>query len=168
MVLFQVASLKDTISKRDEEIDRLQLLKDLKNNVYNGINTEKRSTATINKDVNGVVPRVQKPSGGKSIGGAMEKDGLDHDNASDHSDAQSEADSHHSMDDVKNRNEASRRLDIGQNIIEDAETLGFADPDYEERIMDVVDDLTVETENDATTESKNSTRATKPAERLEK
>ncbi|XP_031739229.1 kinesin-like protein KIN-14P isoform X2 [Cucumis sativus] len=164
----QVASLKDTISKRDEEIDRLQLLKDLKNNVYNGINTEKRSTATINKDVNGVVPRVQKPSGGKSIGGAMEKDGLDHDNASDHSDAQSEADSHHSMDDVKNRNEASRRLDIGQNIIEDAETLGFADPDYEERIMDVVDDLTVETENDATTESKNSTRATKPAERLEK
>lgn len=165
MVLFQVASLKDTISKRDEEIDRLQLLKDLKNNVYNGINTEKRSTATIHKDVNGIVPRVQKPSGGKSIGGAVEKDGLDHDNASDHSDAHSEADSHHSMDDVKNRNEAIRRLDIGQNIIEDAETLGFADPDYEERIMDV-DDLTIETENDAT--SMNSTRATKPAEKLEK
>nr|ADN33985.1 kinesin heavy chain [Cucumis melo subsp. melo] len=161
----QVASLKDTISKRDEEIDRLQLLKDLKNNVYNGINNEKRSTATIHKDVNGVVPRVQKPSGGKSIGGAVEKDGLDHDNASDHSDAHSEADSHHSMDDVKNRNEAIRRLDIGQNIIEDAETLGFADPDYEERIMDV-DDLTIETENDAT--SMNSTRATKPAEKLEK
>ncbi|XP_016899764.2 kinesin-like protein KIN-14P isoform X2 [Cucumis melo] len=161
----QVASLKDTISKRDEEIDRLQLLKDLKNNVYNGINTEKRSTATIHKDVNGIVPRVQKPSGGKSIGGAVEKDGLDHDNASDHSDAHSEADSHHSMDDVKNRNEAIRRLDIGQNIIEDAETLGFADPDYEERIMDV-DDLTIETENDAT--SMNSTRATKPAEKLEK
>ncbi|CAK9322817.1 unnamed protein product [Citrullus colocynthis] len=164
----QVASLKDTISKRDEEIDRLQLLKDLKNNVYNGINTEKRSPASMNKDVNGGVPRVQKPLGGKSIGGAVEKAGLDHDNASDHSDAHSEADSHHSMDDVKNHDEVIRRPDIGQNIIEDAETLGFADRDCEERIMDIDDDLTVETENDATSVSPNFTQATKPAEKLEK
>ncbi|XP_038904817.1 kinesin-like protein KIN-14P isoform X3 [Benincasa hispida] len=164
----QVASLKDTISKRDEEIDRLQLLKDLKNNVYNGINAEKRSAASMNKDVNGGVPRVQKPLGGKSIGGAVEKAGLDHDNASDHSDAHSEADSHHSMDDMKNHNEVIQRLDIGQNIIEDDETLGFADRDYEERIMDIVDDLTVETENDATTESPNITQSTKSAEKLEK
>nr|QWT43340.1 kinesin-like protein KIN14K [Citrullus lanatus] len=164
----QVASLKDTISKRDEEIDRLQLLKDLKNNVYNGINTEKRSPASMNKDVSGGVPRVQKPLGGKSIGGAVEKAGLDHDNASDHSDAHSEADSHHSMDDVKNHDEVIRQPDIGQNIIEDAETLGFADRDCEERIMDIDDDLTVETENDATSVSPNFTQATKPAEKLEK
>lgn len=163
-----MASLKDTISKRDEEIDRLQLLKDLKNNVYNGINTEKRSPASMNKDVSGGVPRVQKPLGGKSIGGAVEKAGLDHDNASDHSDAHSEADSHHSMDDVKNHDEVIRQPDIGQNIIEDAETLGFADRDCEERIMDIDDDLTVETENDATSVSPNFTQATKPAEKLEK
>ncbi|KAK0587807.1 hypothetical protein LWI29_029199 [Acer saccharum] len=37
----QVASLKDTISKKDDEIERLQLLKDLKN-VYPGVNGEKR------------------------------------------------------------------------------------------------------------------------------
>ncbi|KAI4355983.1 hypothetical protein L6164_000037 [Bauhinia variegata] len=38
----QVASLKDTISKKDEEIDRLQLLKDLKNA---GVNSEKHEIA---------------------------------------------------------------------------------------------------------------------------
>ncbi|KAH9722691.1 kinesin-like protein KIN-14K [Citrus sinensis] len=37
----QVASLKDTIAKKDDEIERLQLLKDLKN-VYPGVNSEKR------------------------------------------------------------------------------------------------------------------------------
>ncbi|KAI9174825.1 hypothetical protein LWI28_023215 [Acer negundo] len=39
----QVASLKDTISKKDDEIERLQLLKDLKN-VYPGVNGEKRGS----------------------------------------------------------------------------------------------------------------------------
>ncbi|KAL5817989.1 hypothetical protein ACOSQ3_026367 [Xanthoceras sorbifolium] len=42
----QVASLKDTIAKKDDEIERLQLLKDLKN-VYPGINGEKRGTETL-------------------------------------------------------------------------------------------------------------------------
>lgn len=166
-----MASLKDTISKRDDEIERLQLLKDIKNNVYNGINTERRNATSTNKDVNGGASRTQKPLGGKSIGGGaiMEKAGLDHDNASDHSDLHSEGDSQHSMDDGKNHNEVIRRLDIGQNINEDAETLGFPDADYEERIMDIADDdISVETENDATTESMNSNEATKPAEKLEK
>ncbi|KAL7178732.1 hypothetical protein ACSBR1_042145 [Camellia fascicularis] len=42
----QVASLKDTIAKKDEEIERLQLLKDLKN-VFPGVNGEKRATSSI-------------------------------------------------------------------------------------------------------------------------
>ncbi|KAF7136213.1 hypothetical protein RHSIM_Rhsim08G0134600 [Rhododendron simsii] len=42
----QVASLKDTIAKRDEEIERLQLLKDLKN-VYPAVNGEKHSPSSI-------------------------------------------------------------------------------------------------------------------------
>lgn len=166
MFLFQVASLKDTISKRDDEIERLQLLKDLKNNVYNGINTEKHSATSMNKDVNS--PRVHKPLRGKSIGGAVEKADSDHDNMSDHSDVHSDAETPESVDDVRNHNKVTRRLDIGQNIIEDAETLGLADADYEERIMDIHDDISVETENNATTESPNFTRATKPVEKLEK
>ncbi|XP_022152049.1 kinesin-like protein KIN-14M isoform X2 [Momordica charantia] len=165
----QVASLKDTISKRDDEIERLQLLKDLKNNVYNGINTENRNATSPNKDVNGRVPRVQKPSSRKSTGGAVEKAGFDHDNISDHSNIHSEANSPQSMEDVKHHNEVIPQQDIGQNIIEDAETLGSADADYEERIMDIPDDdLSVGTENAATTESTNFTQATRPAEKLEK
>ncbi|KAH7549327.1 hypothetical protein JRO89_XS13G0015100 [Xanthoceras sorbifolium] len=46
----QVASLKDTIAKKDDEIERLQLLKDLKN-VYPGINGEKRGTETLSLSV---------------------------------------------------------------------------------------------------------------------
>ncbi|KAH9778674.1 kinesin-like protein KIN-14K [Citrus sinensis] len=42
----QVASLKDTIAKKDDEIERLQLLKDLKN-VYPGVNSEKRGLNTF-------------------------------------------------------------------------------------------------------------------------
>lgn len=41
-----MASLKDTIAKRDEEIERLQLLKDLKN-VYPAVNGEKHSPSSI-------------------------------------------------------------------------------------------------------------------------
>lgn len=44
MNAFQVASLKDTISIKDEEIEKLQLLKDLKN-VYPGANSENIETA---------------------------------------------------------------------------------------------------------------------------
>ncbi|XP_022971565.1 kinesin-like protein KIN-14P isoform X3 [Cucurbita maxima] len=162
----QMASLKDTISKRDEEIERLQLVKDLKNNVHNGIDSEKRIATSTNKDMNGGMPRTPKSSGRKSIGGAMEKTGLDEDNVSDHSDVHSEVDSPHSMDDVKNHHEVLRPLDIGQNIIEGAEPLGFAAAEYEERIMDIPDDdLSVETENDATL---NFNQTPKPVEKLEK
>ncbi|TXG51465.1 hypothetical protein EZV62_023989 [Acer yangbiense] len=50
----QVASLKDTISKKDDEIERLQLLKDLKN-VYPGVNGEKRGSNSSSLSV-GTVP----------------------------------------------------------------------------------------------------------------
>ena len=41
-----MASLKDTIAKKDEEIERLQLLKDLKNG-YTSINGEQRGTDSL-------------------------------------------------------------------------------------------------------------------------
>ncbi|KAG7017611.1 Kinesin-like protein KIN-14P, partial [Cucurbita argyrosperma subsp. argyrosperma] len=158
-LMTQVASLKDTISKRDDEIERLQVLKDFKNNVYNSSNTEKRSTTSMNKDVFGGVATTQKPSGGKSSGGAQEE----------LFDVRSEADSQHLMDDVRNHSEVIRPLDIGQNIIEGAETLGFPDADYEESLMDIPDDaLSVETENDATTERPKLTQHTRSVKKLEK
>ncbi|KAI5660195.1 hypothetical protein M9H77_28988 [Catharanthus roseus] len=42
----QVASLKDTIAKKDEEIERLQLQKDIKNG-YQGANNEKQGTNSL-------------------------------------------------------------------------------------------------------------------------
>ncbi|KAI4353564.1 hypothetical protein L6164_002503 [Bauhinia variegata] len=42
----QVASLKDSLSKKDEEIERLLLLKDIKN-VHPGANSEKRGTTSF-------------------------------------------------------------------------------------------------------------------------
>lgn len=44
--ILQVATLKDTIAKRDEEIERLQLQKDIKNG-YQGINSEKFVTSSL-------------------------------------------------------------------------------------------------------------------------
>ena len=116
----------------------------------------------MNKDVFGGVATTQKPSGGKSSGGAQEE----------LFDVRSEGDSQHLMDDVRNHNEVIRPLDIGQNIIEGAETLGFPDADYEESLMDIPDDaLSVETENDATTERPKLTQLTqltRPVKKLEK
>lgn len=37
LLMLQVASLKDTISKKDEEIERLHLFKDLKNEYPGGV-----------------------------------------------------------------------------------------------------------------------------------
>lgn len=42
----KVSSLKDTIARRDEEIERLQLLKDLKN-VYPSVISDKQHTLYI-------------------------------------------------------------------------------------------------------------------------
>ncbi|KAG6627469.1 hypothetical protein CIPAW_15G130600 [Carya illinoinensis] len=90
----QVASLKETIAKKDGEIERLQLLKDLKN-VHPGSNGEKRGTPQ----------QSQKPTGGKGL--VTEKSASDHDNSSELK--HSEADSQQSVDDLKCQNELLRQ-----------------------------------------------------------
>lgn len=54
--LLQVTSLKDTIAKKDEEIEQLQLLKDQKSNGQ-GVNGEKHTAASTRY---GSLPSVQK------------------------------------------------------------------------------------------------------------
>lgn len=54
--MLQVTSLKDTISKKDEEIEQLQVLKDQKINIQ-GVNGEKRNAASTKY---GSLPSVQK------------------------------------------------------------------------------------------------------------
>lgn len=167
--MVQVASLKDTIAKKDEEIERLQLLKDFKN-VYPGVNGEKRGavslryeSSTQSKESAGGIPqRSQKPLGGNKGLGLPEKvvASCDHENCSEHSDKHSEADSQQSMDDLKYQREFLRQSEvagediIGQNIPAEAEVLGFGDTDYEERLSVISDGgLSVGTETDGSAEN---------------
>ncbi|KAJ7970378.1 Kinesin-like protein [Quillaja saponaria] len=176
----QVASLKDTISDKDEEIDRLQLLKDLKN-AHPGLNSEKRGTGSLRygslspspkKDsVGGTVKRSQIPSSGKGFG--LTKKAASDDNNSDHSDKHSE-DSQQSMDDFNHQNEILQQSkvaggNIGQSIPADAEILGNGDADYEERLSDISDSgLSVGTETDGSSENTNLIEGKKVADKLEK
>ena len=49
-----MASLKDTIAKKDEEIERLQLLKDLKAG-YPSINGEQHGTGSLRYDSSSIL-----------------------------------------------------------------------------------------------------------------
>lgn len=54
-----MASLKDTIAKKDEEIERLQLLKDLKNG-YPGFDGEQPGTGSLRYDSSSIYrPKTQ-------------------------------------------------------------------------------------------------------------
>ena len=81
-----MASLKETIAKKHEEIERLQLLKDLKNG-YTSINGEQRGTGSLRYGSSSILLVVllmkSKLSGGKGLGiGHTEKAASDHDNCS--------------------------------------------------------------------------------------
>ncbi|CAK9147719.1 unnamed protein product [Ilex paraguariensis] len=152
----QVAFLKDTIAKKDEEIERLQLVKDLKN-VYQGVNDEKRGTNSLRygssspskSSIGGTPQRSLKLSGGKGSG-MVEKTASDQDNCSDNSDKLSATSSQQS---------------IGQNFSVDAEILGFDDAENEERLSDISDGgLSVGTDTDGSVESNLFPEGTKQSE----
>ncbi|CAK7349726.1 unnamed protein product [Dovyalis caffra] len=146
----QLASLKDTIAKKDDEIEQLQLIKDLKNE-YPGSVRYGNSSAT--NDSSGVIPRPQKPSDRKSIGSET---GSNQESNSEYSDKHSEASSQQSK---------LSEGDTGQDMsFKDAEILRFEDGDYEDRLSDVSDGaLSVEAEPDDTTD-----QGTKLSQKLRK
>ncbi|KAA8541222.1 hypothetical protein F0562_025171 [Nyssa sinensis] len=173
----QVASLKDTIAKKDEEIERLQLLKDLKN-VYPGVNGEKRGTSSLRygspspskKSIGRTPQRSSKLSAGKGSG-VIEKAASDQDNFSDSSDKHSEAGSQHSMDDFKHQKENPHRQSepagggIGLKLSADVEILGFSNAEYEEKLSDISDSgLSMGTDTDGSAESNLFPQAAKPSE----
>ncbi|KAF8413172.1 hypothetical protein HHK36_001148 [Tetracentron sinense] len=156
----QVASLKDTIAKKDGEIERLQLLKDLRT-VSPNVNGEKRGTSSLRygssspsrHSIGGVPQRSRRLSGGKGSG-LIEKAASDQDNCSEYSDKHSEAGSQQSMDDFRHNKEFLRQSqlaggDVGQSFSADAELLGFGNADSEERLSDISDgELSMGTETD--------------------
>ena len=160
-----MASLKDTIARKDEEIERLQLPKDLKN-VYPGLNSERSVTGLVKYGssppsrnfVGGTAQQSHKPPGGKGLGPA-ERASTDQDNSSEYSDKHSDADSQQSMEDFKQANESLRKSklsggDMCQSNPADA-ILGFGEADCDERSSDTSDgSLSMRTENTAPIQSK--------------
>ncbi|KGN50095.1 kinesin-like protein KIN-14J isoform X1 [Cucumis sativus] len=107
----QVAVLKDTIANKDEEIERLQLLKTNGNGVKHGVGSLRQESFSPRRHSSMTPRQSQKSSGRKGLG--MNKAASDVDNFSDY-DRRSEAGSLQSMDDFKyhKRSESGSHLFI--------------------------------------------------------
>ncbi|OIW09870.1 hypothetical protein TanjilG_24525 [Lupinus angustifolius] len=155
----QVASLKDTVARKDEEIERLQSQKAN----HNGSNS-KPGMISLRRDLSSPrrhsigTPRHSMRLFRARSSGDKEKAASDVDNCSAYSDKHSEAGSHQSMDDFRNRSSLLQlKLDSEdtiQNFNEDVELLGFGDADSEERLSDISDGvLSMGTETDGSISS---------------
>ncbi|XP_019424122.1 PREDICTED: kinesin-like protein KIN-14J isoform X2 [Lupinus angustifolius] len=187
----QAASLKDTVAKKDEEIEWLQSQKANHNGPKLGMMTSVRRKLSSSMRHSIETPRPStKFSGARSFG--VKKAASDMDTCSEYSDKHSEAGSHQSMDDFRNKSSSLRleldKEDINQNLNADTELLGFGDADSEERLSDISDGgLSMGTETDGsissiveytlfpevekaaeTTPAKNTTADSLPAESTEK
>jgi len=123
--ILQVSFLKDTIAKKDEEIERLRLVKA-------NAKGEKRVVNAIKPG--GFTPKthsIQPTRHAHQLSGSPNKETTDQDNCSEHSDRLSEA------------------PNGGQNFNNDNDLLGFGDADSEERLSDISDSgLSMGTETD--------------------
>lgn len=141
-----MASLKNTIAKKDEEIERLQSLK----SVFPGTDGERCGSGSLlrngshsssRESVGGTAKKSQKPSSSVKGLGLAEKAASEYDNSSEYSDKHysKEADSLQSMEEDEDE-DFKLRNDIGQNITADDEMLRFGDDaDCEERLSDISD-----------------------------
>ncbi|PON62876.1 Kinesin-like protein [Parasponia andersonii] len=146
----QVASLKDIISKKDEEFE--QMLKANVNGTKRGMSSLRYGSSSPRKHSVGTPRQSNQLSGGKGLGPG-EKTASDMDNCSEYSEKHSETGSHQSIEDFGNQKEFSTQLkvggDVSQNLNEDFELLGFGDADSEERLSDISDGgLSMGTETD--------------------
>ncbi|CAK9142218.1 unnamed protein product [Ilex paraguariensis] len=170
----QVAFLKETILKKDEEIGRLRMNKANVVGERCGIGSPRYGSSSPRRHSIGAPRQRRSPSGGKSSG-LIEKATSDLD-SSEYSDKHSEAGSQQSVDDFRHHKEffhQSRLVvadgdqnlteDIesrpvvalgGQHLAEDVELLGLGDADSEERLSDISDGvLSMGTETDGSMNS---------------
>ncbi|KAF3796805.1 Kinesin [Nymphaea thermarum] len=170
----QVAQLKELVSRKDAEIERLQLLKDQRPRPPE-INTEKRSTISpkvtsplspnrsslgvsanqSRRSSTGKVTRVPSSSALADATKGHRKAASDFDNYSEYSNGDLEGSSLQHYDDIKHQKGHSREakqggMDPSQNTqTADVELLGFGDGDSEERLSDISDGgLSMGTETD--------------------
>ncbi|CAN4077723.1 unnamed protein product [Withania somnifera] len=169
----QVANLKETISKKDEEIARLRVSKIIGNGERRSVSSTRHSSASPRRQSLGG-PQTSQISGERSSK-PTQKAGSDVDNSSEYSDRQSDTGSQQSMDDFRHhrdffrqsrlavvdaglnlREETDSRATMrgGQNPNEDVVLIGFDDADSEERLSDISDGvLSMGTETDGSINS---------------
>ncbi|MBA0877494.1 hypothetical protein Goshw_013459 [Gossypium schwendimanii] len=131
-----VAFLKEIITKKDQEIERLRLLKGNGNGI-------KHRMSSLRGHSRGNPQQSQSLSRQQSLE-SYEKTASDADKCSVNGDKHSEAGSHWSVDDSKLNNESSAQTnlagtDLGQNTNDDIELLAFRDGNSEERLCDTSD-----------------------------
>uniref|UniRef100_M1AWA8 Kinesin heavy chain n=1 Tax=Solanum tuberosum TaxID=4113 RepID=M1AWA8_SOLTU len=169
----QVANLKDTIAKKDEEIGRLRVPKTSGNGERRSVSSTRHSSASPRRQSLGG-PRTNQISGERSSK-PTQKAASDVDNSSEYSDRQSDTGSQQSMDDFRHHRDFFRQsrlavvdadLNLGedtdsratargsQNPNEDVVLIGFDDADSEERLSDISDGvLSMGTETDGSINS---------------
>ncbi|KAF9685829.1 hypothetical protein SADUNF_Sadunf03G0094800 [Salix dunnii] len=169
----QVAFLKDTISRKDEVIERLQQLKVNANGVKCGMNSLRYDSSSPRRYSNGTAlhsPRLLGREGSR----LFEKASSDTDNCSEHSERRSEAGSAQSLDDFQHHKmllPQSKSMDdltlkkefvcrpnsvgsyLSQNDKEDLDLLGFGDADSDERLSDISDGCLSRAETEASLSS---------------
>lgn len=138
----QIASLKDTITKKEEEIEHLQLLTDPRTHPPNAF-SEKLVTNTLRHISSAPsLPSSSGPPHRKSRSLLSGKHASELDNCSE----QSEASSHQSLDEVRNEKEG----DTNPNFTSDVDISSMHRVDSEERLSEISDGgLSVGTETDA-------------------
>lgn len=158
-----MASLKETVAKKDEEIDRL---KSNSNGVYRGMSALRSASSSPRRYSIGS-PRQTIGSPRHSIGSPrqrkassiVDKVGPYRDSFSEAADDKhSEVGSQLSMDDFRHHKQDSQTSKLGgdtsQNFNEDFELLGFGDEDAGERLSDISDGgLSMGTETDGSLSS---------------
>jgi kinesin family protein C2/C3 len=153
LFIFQLASLKEIVAKKDEEIEHLHHLKVNVNGTMRGMTSVRYGSPSPRRHSVETPRHSRRLSGGKASG-CMEKAAYDVDNCSEQSDKHSEAGSQQSLDEFRHQKDLSPQLKLsggnaGPHFTEDIELLGFGDADSEERLSDISDGgLSMGTETD--------------------
>ncbi|GMJ04787.1 hypothetical protein like AT1G63640 [Hibiscus trionum] len=139
----QVSFLKETITKKDQEIESLQLLKGNGNGTKHGMSSLRYGSSSPRGHSSGSPRQSPRLSKRPSLG-SFDKAALVVDISSANGDKNSEYGSHQSMDDSRHNNESTAqtnpvRRDLGQNTTDDIDLLGFGNADSEERLSDISD-----------------------------
>lgn len=171
----QVANLKNTIAKKDEEIGRLRALKTNGNGERRSVSSTRHGSASPRRHSLGG-PRASQIFSGERSSRPTQKAASDVDSSSEYSDRQSDTGSQQSMDDFRHHRDFFRQsrlavvdagLNLGeetdsratvrgecQNPNEDVVLIGFDDADSEERLSDISDGvLSMGTETDGSINS---------------